>query len=200
MRRDVCYYFETDSKTLYDTYLTAAKNPPFGRTCDEKPYHTFSFGLNYSFKYNMNGGACTLRFIPMKTGAAVNLRFSIAQLAGARYESYADYLTEHAEKILHLRAQRCNINVDEFMKADSLVFSSSAAPSPVTAQPTAQLQAAPAASCEQYCSACGNKVPAGDAFCKFCGAPLAKAPQFCSHCGAKADQGAAFCTQCGQKL
>ena len=94
MRRDIGFYVEADIAQVYKAYLSAAVNPPFERDCRDEPFHTISFGVNYSFKYNMNGGSCNIHLMPYGTGTAVNMRFSIAQLVGARYEAYAEDLNK----------------------------------------------------------------------------------------------------------
>ena len=116
MRRDVCYFFSADVVSVYNSYMTAATNSRFRRNCNQEPYHTISFGLNFSMKYNMNGGACTIHFIPYHGGTAVDLRFSVAQVAGARYEKYAKDLTSAAMDVLGVPAQLFSLNIDEFLK------------------------------------------------------------------------------------
>ena len=195
MRRDVCYFFNTDSVTLYNAYLKAAQQPPFERTCNEERPYSFSFGLNYSWKYNMNGGACTLHFMPWQNGAAVCLRFSIAQLAGARYENYADYLTEHVVKAIHVPSRRCEIDMEEFQKYEKQ------APSTVSAPATSvQVPSPAAAPAKKLCSFCHNEVAADSVFCSHCGQKLIRPQVFCTQCGTKAQAGDRFCHQCGNKL
>jgi len=115
MRRDVCYFFAADVKSVYDAYLAAATNAKFRRTCNQQPYHTISFNLNFSMKYNMNGGSCTLHFIPYQGGTAVDLRFSIAQLAGARYKKYAEDLTNATVDVLRIPAQPITLDINVFL-------------------------------------------------------------------------------------
>ncbi len=188
MRRDVCYFFAADVVSVYNAYLAAAKNPPFERTCNEEPYHTFSFGVNFSFKYNMNGGSCTLHFMPCNGGSAVDLRFSIAQGAGARYGKYAKDLTERAVAILRIPAQDCQIGIEEFLKESNKVYAGSAQPQAFAPAPPPMVQPTPA------------MTPAP---------PLAPQPAptqgtvgggFCHKCGAATVENAAFCSACGTSL
>ena len=128
MRRDVMHFFNADVRTVYQAYLTAAQNPPFSRNCEQKPFYSFQFGLNFSMKYNMNGGSCTLHFIPYGSGTAVDLRFSVAQLVGARYEAYDRALADKVISILRVPAQPLKINVEEFLQPANWVTGPSELP------------------------------------------------------------------------
>lgn len=180
MRRDVCYFFETDVKNLYSAYLMAAKGEPFGRDCKEEAFHTFSFGLNYSMKYNMNGGACTLHFMPYKNGSAVNMRFSIAQLAGARYGKYAEDLTQAAANILAKAAYNVNIDVEEFLKEENKVMATQAPVAEVVSTPVAEAVPTPVP-----VAATQPQPQYKHRFCTNCGKPLVEGAAFCTNCGAK---------------
>lgn len=226
MRRDICYFFPVDVVSLYNAYLTAAKNPPFSRDCKEEPYHTLSFGLNYSFKYNMNGGACTLHFIPYQGGSAVDLRFSVAQLFGARYGAYAEELTNRVSAILQAPSNKIDINVEEFLRAENKVLPSAVKPEsfvtngPVVApsqpvQPTyvAQPPQQPPIPAEEpsrilrsnniassLCPKCGSHNEPGSAFCSQCGSSLRQRTAFCPGCGAQVPENSVFCNHCGKRL
>lgn len=121
MKRDLFHYFESDVKSVYETYVKAAKEK-FGKDCSATPYHTVSFGLNYSFKYNMNGGACHVHFIPYKTGTAVGIRYTIAQVFGARYEAHDSDMLNYVERELGVEATGINIDMEEFMKDSNRIF------------------------------------------------------------------------------
>lgn len=121
MKKDLFHYFESDVKTVYAAYLKAAKEK-FGKDCSSTPYHTVSFGLNYSFKYNMNGGACHIHFIPYKNGTAVGIRYTIIQMFGARYEAHDSDLTGFVEKELGKKSDYINIGMEEFMNNSNRVF------------------------------------------------------------------------------
>ncbi len=99
MKRDICHYYEKDIKDVYNSYAKAVKEK-FGQNCEYHNGYKMSFGLNFSFKYNMNGGACIIHFMPYKTGTAVNVRYTIAQLFGARYKAYDRDLTEFVVSFL----------------------------------------------------------------------------------------------------
>lgn len=175
MRRDICFIFPVDVATLYNAYLTAASNDRFRRECAQEPYHTLSFGLNFSMKYNFNGGACTLRFMPINGGSAVNMRFAIAQLAGARYERYAKDLTEAAGAVIGVMGAPANIDVEEFLKPANQVTpqATHAAPAPApVAAPTPAPSPAPAPNKGKFCTKCGQNLPQNALFCSSCGNKL----------------------------
>ncbi len=188
MRRDVCYYFAADVATVFNAYVAAAENPPFKRECTKEPYHTFSFGLNFSMKYNMNGGACVLHFIPHQGGTAVDLRFVVAQLWGARYERYAKDLTDRAAAILRLPPQETKLPIELFTNDANKV---------TTATPASNLGGA-----HSFCKQCGRGLKAEDKFCPGCGTGVEPTVQksFCPNCGNQITAGSAFCAKCGSKL
>lgn len=173
MRRDVGYYVEASVEQVYHAYLQAAKNKPFERDCKEEPYCTIGFGVNYSFKYNMNGGACNIHFAPSGSGTAVNMRFSIAQLAGARYEKYAEDLTASMQRYLPVAVCPASYDMDEFLLPQNQV-------KPGMAQPAAV-------------QVTGGK------FCPQCGTPAAR-ERVCPNCNAPAEESARFCSSCGTQL
>ena len=225
MRKDISYFIPADVPSVYNAYLAAASNDKFRCECNQEPYHTLTFGLNFSAKFNFNGGACTLHFIPWQNGTAVDYRFSLAQLGGGRCEKYADELNADAMAILGTYAQKTNIPVETFLNADNKVFAAGAAkpaaPPPPPAQnipvnePPVQEAYATASATRVYpdmddpvpprlCSACGAQMQPGAMFCIMCGTknePVKPAvAAFCSACGTKfPDDVAKFCMACGTK-
>lgn len=222
MRRDVVHFFRADVKSVYQAYLAAAQNRPFERSCTQNPYYCFQFGLNFSMKYNMNGGSCTLRFIPYQDGTAVNVRFTLAQGVGARYEAYDRALTEKAVELLRIPAQPLRLNVEAFLEErnwvtpDRVPLSPEAGnmppqmpvpppPPPMPVQPPQQVVAAapgyapppPKAPGEKCCQGCGTILLPDAKFCFHCGAPAAQ-PK-CRNCGSPLPPDAFFCHYCGQK-
>ena len=200
MRRDLCFYVEAPIDRVYNAYLTAATNQPFERECAQTPYHNISFGINFSFKYNMNGGGCNLHFMPSGTGTAVNMRFSIAQAAGARYERYANDLNAAMLKVLPVALYPANYDAEEFVKPQNQVTPAGFASAPVAAAPVA-LAKEPAARSQnaQSCSNCGHAMGAQDRFCSHCGTP-ASVEKCCPGCGSKIREGDRFCGVCGTRL
>lgn len=194
MRRDIGYYYEAKIDQVYHAYLQAATNPPFERTCNYTPLHTISFGLNYSFKYNMNGGSCNLHFMPYGSGTAVNIRFSIAQAFGARYEKYAQDLCRAVQRFLPVAPCPASFNMDDFLRPENQV--TSAAP----AAPKAPAPA-PAPSTAAHCAGCGSPLAPNARFCSRCGAPVSTpAGKVCPNCHTQAQENASFCAACGTDL
>lgn len=200
MRQDVCYVVDADVKSVYAAYLKAAQNPPFERSCKQEPFHTISFGVNYSMKYNMNGGSCTLHFIPHGNGTAINLRFSLAQAFGAKCEKYAQYLTDHAAVILGKTPRMGRVDINQFLNDRNKVYEHPPVASQPAATPVAPAPAPAPAAPGIQCSNCGKIVAADAAFCSGCGTKLKKPGGFCTQCGSPVDAGAAFCCKCGKKL
>lgn len=222
MRRDIGYYIEADIKTVYEAYLKAATNKPFERSCKQEPYHTIAFGVNYSFKYNMNGGACNIHFMPHGSGTAVNMRFSIAQGVGARCEKYAQDLNRAMQAFLPVTPRSTTYNMDEFLKPQNMVtpatYQKTAEPVPVAtpapvvlptpvvdptpvAAPVPVATPAPAAAPTevQYCVGCGSQIIPGARFCCTCGKEVS-VNKVCSNCHTTAPQNASFCPYCGTRL
>ena len=206
MRRDICHFFPADVVTVYNGYLSALGNKQFDRDCREEPYFALTFGLNFSMKYNMNGGSCTVRFMPYQNGTAVNVRFSVAQLAGARYGAYDNDLTLAVEKVLGIVAQNADIDVDEFLKPHNQVAEArqvyQAPPAPTPVAPTPVVTPPPAAEPASFgfCAACGSPLREGAAFCVKCGTAVAPKEKKCQQCGNVVDPSDAFCSSCGNKL
>lgn len=145
MRRDLFHFYPRPVKDVFSAYQKAA-NERFGKNCRMEPYHTVSFGLNFSFRYNMNGGACTVHLIPYQNGTAVNVRYTIVQLAGARYGAYDKELTQYVDHILGVPARDIQLNADIFLLPQNQLTPSSPTPQ---AAPAPALQAAPAAPAPQ---------------------------------------------------
>ena len=76
MRRDLAYFYERPINEVFAAFEQAA-NQRFGKDCKTEPCVRLTFGLNFSMKYNMNGGSVTAHFMPYQNGTAVNLRYSI---------------------------------------------------------------------------------------------------------------------------
>ena len=199
MRRDVCYFFPADVVSVYKGYLAAATNSRFRRECSEEPYHTINFGINFSMMYNMNGGSCTLHFMPYQEGTAVDLRFSIAQLAGARYEKYAKDLTEAAMAVIGAPAQLFKLDVEEFLKEGNKVTPQSVGFAPQTVTPAPITEAFNPQVELKRCSNCNAALAEGALFCSSCGTKVEK-KRFCTMCGKPADSNDRFCAFCGNKL
>ena len=167
MRRDLVYFYPLPVEQVYDAFFRAA-NERFGKDCKTDPFKTLTFGLNFSFKYNMNGGAITAHFMPYQNGTAVDLRYSIVQAMGARYKAHARDYTQAIDGILGVQATPTQIDIQQFLDYETRTQSFSGQ------QPS---QPMPAEQPEQ-------ELPRGG-FCSNCGTPVAPEDLFCSECGNK---------------
>ena len=120
MTRDICHYYEKDIKSVYAAYIDAIKQG-LKKGCQEYPYYKICFSLGFSIKYNMNGGACTFHFIPYGNGTAVNVRYSIVQAFGAKYEAHDKNFTNLVVNILKVEAQNIQIPIEEFLNSSNQV-------------------------------------------------------------------------------
>lgn len=191
MKRDICCYFHKKLPEVYNAYMQAIAMV-LNKQGSPQPLHTITFGLNFSMKYNMNGGACTIHLIPYQNGTAVDVRYSLAQAAGARYEAHCKVLTQGVERLLGLNAVRVTLPIEMFLDPANQVTSANdlrcqgaqpgeaipAAPvapvAPVTAAPVQPIQPAPAvpgAKPFKFCMFCGEKLPTEARFCSRCGKP-----------------------------
>lgn len=202
MRRDIGFYVEANIEQVYKAYLNAAVNKPFERSCNEEPFHTITFGLNFSMKYNMNGGSCHIHFMPCGSGTAVNIRFVIAQAVGARCERYVEDLNTAMQAFLPVVPQPASYNMDDFLKPENQITPASVAqPAAPVVAPAAAPVAAPISPAASFCASCGNALAAGSRFCSRCGKPVAvPKAKVCPACQAPAQENALFCAKCGTRL
>ena len=200
MTRDVGFYVDAPVAQVYQAYLDAATHEPFERDCDQKPYYQISFGVNFSFKYNMNGGACHIHLMPSGNGTAVNMRFSIAQAMGARYERYAEDLNKAMQRYLPVCPRPMNYNVDDFLNPYNQVTPQSIQSAPIAKPAPVAPQPAPVAKPQgATCKNCGNPLAESDRFCSQCGTPATR-EKLCTACGTFLPDNALFCTNCGNRL
>lgn len=191
MKRDIGFFVPANLEQVYNAYLMAATHEPFERDCDQKPFHTISFGVNYSFKYNMNGGSCNIHFMPQGNGTAVNMRFSIAQAFGARYENYAKDLNKAMQKFLPVSIQETEYDMDIFLRPENQI----------TPEMSYGAPAAPSNTPTVYCANCGSTIAEDNKFCSKCGTPIAPpAQKTCPNCNAPIKDGDSFCGKCGTRL
>lgn len=184
MRRDICHYYERKLPEVFEAYRNAIMSK-FGKNCQALPYHTISFGLNYSFRYNMNGGFCTIHFLPWQTGTAVDVRYTIMQAMGARYGKHDRDLTGDVMAFLGIPAQDINIPVDVFMDERNKVYAGYGQPNNPSAQPAPQpapqqVQQAPQPAPQHIPQ---QPAPQSAGFCGGCGSPVSADAVFCGKCG-----------------
>ena len=189
MRRDLCYHFYADTKTIFDAYLSAIRDT-FDKGASGTPFIKISFGLDFSFKYNMNGGAGTVRFMPLNDGTAVNIRYSIAQAWGARYEAHAEKINSEVSKRIGVQAKPFNINVEEFVE-EFVKYEINQ--NRASAQATGQFS--------DFCPSCGAGYNGTPKFCTTCGKviPPKNVSRSCPACHSVVAPGANFCARCGAK-
>lgn len=196
MRRDLVYYYDRPLDAVFNAFIQAA-NQRFGKNCKIEQGKTISFALNYSFKYNMNGGTVTAHFMPYQNGTAVNLRYTIIQAVGARYKAHAKDLTLFADGILQTSGVLIQLDINLFLayeqqtpSAGVYVQSQNAAvQQPVLQQPQPQ----------RICANCGKPVSNDAVFCNSCGKKLEESPSLCAGCGTVLPTDAKFCPKCGAK-
>lgn len=169
MRRDVCHFYANDVVAVYNAYLRAIREK-FKKDCKESPYHTIGFGLDFSLKYNMNGGGCNVHLMPYNGGTAVDIRYTIAQAIGARIDAHDGDLTGCVEKILGTKATAIQIDVEEFLRDENRRFAQ---------EPTAD---APAPAAEAPTPAAPTTLAR---FCPNCGRPFGETHRYCGKCGTK---------------
>ena len=197
MRRDLVHYYERDIVSVFEAYKAAAMQK-FGKDCRAEPYHTLSFGLNYSMRYNMTGGACTVHFMRYGTGTAVNIRYSIVQVAGARYGAHDAELSSFVTAALGVPVQDLNVPPEVFLQEQNKV---TAAPQPAYRQvqqlvqpvqrPAQQVpqQTTPQVAQQQQT----QRQPQTQQ-------QSIRPKLFCDNCGTKIFPGARFCERCGKRL
>ncbi len=168
MRRDLFYFYPLPVQPVFDAFVQAA-NRKFGKQCKVDPYKTVNFGLNYSFKYNMNGGALTIHFMPYNNGTAVDMHYTIVQAFGARYQKHADDVLIFVNAVVGAQAQPVALELNQF-----LAYETGMPASPMTyrPQPEAQPVQQPSAPQKRFCTNCGTPTAPGAQFCTKCGKKL----------------------------
>ncbi|MCR5348212.1 MAG: zinc ribbon domain-containing protein [Bacilli bacterium] len=160
MRRDLFHYYKGDVKTVFDAYYKILRQEPFRKEPTIIPNKLITFGIGFSFKFNMNGGAVHIHFAKRGEGTAVQVRFTIAQLFGARYKAYDKLMCDHVEKVLGYRGEPMNVLGDEYFDAQP-----EPEPEPKSTPSLPQGGAA-------FCPKCGQKLNPGDKYCPSCGNKL----------------------------
>jgi hypothetical protein len=159
MRRDIFHYFNASVQDVFQAYHQTIQNK-FEKNATATPYYTISFALSFSFRYNMNGGSCTLHFMPYNNGTAVCVRYTLIQAIGARYGAYNQRLLEEVEKLLHVKAQNVELNVEAFLQPSNQAVSTPIKPQEMPEKPR---------ELAVFCPKCGIKFGENDLFCYNCG-------------------------------
>ena len=177
MRADIFYYYPARVDVVYNAYKLAINNVFKKEAAGTMP-NPLVFGLNFSFKYNMNGGGCHVHFIPYNNGTAVDVHYTIAQLLGARYKAHAKDLIDGVSKILSMHASEIKFDLDEFQKVEESFI----------------------ASHNTYFAKSDNEVSAKPFIEPPVNKPIeAPKAKFCSNCGTAFGETALFCSNCGAK-
>lgn len=171
MRRDLCYFYPIPVEPVFDAFVQAARQK-FGKNCKIDAYKTLSFGLDYSFRYNMNGGSLTLHFMPYNNGTAIDMHYTVVQAFGARYQKHADDVLIFVNAALGAQAQPIQLDINQFF-----AYETGVSYGPLNAAPQPQPFSQPVQQPPQ-------PVPQAK-FCMNCGAPIAPNTAFCTNCGKK---------------
>lgn len=105
------FYIHYDERieTVYGAYKNSIIKL-FKQDVEGHPFHTVVFMLKPSFKYNMNGGICSIHFRPYKNGTVVDVGYSIAQFFAAKCDKHNADLTKAVEKYLDKQSEEVDGN------------------------------------------------------------------------------------------
>ena len=140
MRRDLFHSFSQDIRTVFDAYLKVVKASPFNKSPTVQDCSLITFNIGMSLKFNMNGGQVNIHFSVNGNKTDVQVRYSIFQLFGARYQAYDSLLTSLVEEEL----KKC--------------------PAPAKAEPVTTQSKRP-----NFCPNCGTALDSVCNFCPNCG-------------------------------
>ena len=176
MRRDLYHYFKGDIESVYNAYVAVLRAEPFHKEPNLAPYSLISFGLGMSFKFNMNGGTVHIHLAPRGTGTAIQVRYSIVQLVGARYRAYDKLLTDHVAAVLGYAAEPLEELADAYFEASSaqpaLTETKAIEVQPVEVV-AEEVEEVPAPTGRpQFCGKCGKRIDPEDNYCGSCGAKI----------------------------
>ena len=198
MRRDCFHYYPCPVEKVFEAYAKALSNPPFKKVPTLQKYSLITFGIGFSFKFNMNGARVFVHFMPQGQGTAIQVRFTIVQIALARYQAYDDLMTQHVEQILGIKSKPMDGSAFVGGQLDNMPGDGDEVPEPMplpqgeTPEPMPLPQGEVPEPLPLPESNQPNPAPApapapqnAPKFCSNCGAPLAPGAKFCSNCGAK---------------
>lgn len=165
LRRDLVFWYDRPLNDVFAAFVQAA-NQQFGKNCKIDQGKTISFALNYSFKYNMNGGSLTAHFMPYQNGTAIDLRYTVVQLFGARYKRHAEDLTGFVNSLLQTQGSAVTLALQPFL--DYAAQTPSAGPIQVQSEQSPYIPPQSPAAC--VCPQCGASITPNAKFCPKCGA------------------------------
>ena len=171
MVNTLLYFYNCPLDPVFNAFVQAAKQK-FGKDCQIKG-KSMSFGLNFSFKYNMNGGFVNVYCAPYQNGTAVEIKYTIIQLALARYKAHARDLTNYVNGILQTSATEMqNVNPNIFAGCEQNYqqgYPQQVYPQQNYPQQGYPQQNYPQQSVNVICRCCGNAVSSDAAYCPVCG-------------------------------
>ena len=191
MTAEVYHYYPNPIEDVFNAYARAIQDC-FKVTGACYQYHTITFPLKFSFKYNMNGGNCTLNFIRHQDGTAVRVNYNIYQLIAALYDSHDRDMTLYVQRILGSFATPIFLSPMDFANPDNRVMSNgtTAAPNGAAYPPVSPNGAAypPPMAPKEETATPGTPPPIR----------VAKG-NYCIHCGSQQSSDTEFCQTCGKK-
>ena len=113
MRRDIIHYFNSPLENVHKAYLDAAQQR-FGKDCRESSY-TVQFGINMALPHNLDGGACTIHFMPYQEGTAAYLCYTVAQVMDAHYTSFDSNLSAFVCQALGVELMNVELPLQGFL-------------------------------------------------------------------------------------
>ena len=208
MKRDIFYYYPSPIEAVYEAHTAAIKDV-FGKSGDGKAPHTVSFELNFSLKYNMNGGVCRIHLKSYREGTAVRLCYTVAQAVGAKCEAHAGELAKAVGTALNSVAERLSMTAEVFEscdKADEEPIKDPLDLPPVT-EPAPVYKAPEVYNMPLYGAPPIYTAPTGRAQPVYGNSPFSPAAQastqpqarFCSRCGKPFKTDDKFCSGCGAR-
>ena len=171
MRSDLFHYYSKGIEDVYNAYASSIKTV-LEKDMEGTPYSTITFGLNFSFKYNMNGGFCNLHFMKYQGGTAVGARYTVAQAFGARYKAMDQDVVKEVQRLIGSVAKDIEFEMDDFLKLkEQSQNQKEETPNP---QSTPEVSAPSTNSTvnmekARFCHQCGRAFGESDAFCANCG-------------------------------
>ena len=172
MKKEICHYYPKPKEVVFLSYERAV-NELLGAKIEKTPNESLIFDLEYSVKYNINGGGCHIRFAAYNGGTLVELKFVLAQATGARCGAIDSGLANLVENALGVESNAVYEGFDALVEMMN-------APQPqpqMRNDPQYPPQARqgtqpPQNNCrDNFCPRCGTKFAPNDNFCTRCGSP-----------------------------
>lgn len=122
MNKSFNFYYSIDLPKLYRAYENAIKYL-FKKNSSTQDPRILSFPLDFSLKYNMNGGTCNVVFSSLDFNSTrVEIKYSVLQASGARCKAHADDLINQVAQILQRPNPNSDCNQEDTMKGNNMKF------------------------------------------------------------------------------